>query len=197
MKKVFSLLLALLTVSKALSFGNDELNPSTDSGTMQVRITDSETSSLGVIIEIVNVEVYNEQMGWITLNDYQQNISSVGFTNGDESLLANTTIPVGTYTKLRLTFGEANTVYTKAYNDRKTNNLWFLTDNDRQVEIAINENVTANETDDVVIDFDISTSISVLDNEYLIHPTVKEFQNPTTIAAESIADLSVLHHGTH
>lgn len=186
MKKIFALLLGLITVSNALSFGNDnnEPKPSVDIATMQVRITDSEISSFGLIIEIVNVEVYNEKTGWIILNDYQQTIASEGFSNGDASLLANNRVPVGTYTKLRLTFGATNTIYTLAYQNRQTNDLWFMNSDDRQVEIPIHEEVTTDELAEVLLDFDVSTSISFLDDEYIIQPVVEEFKDPAMIAVD-------------
>ncbi len=194
MKKVFAILIGLITVSNALSLGihNDDLKPSADRATMQVRITDSEACSFGLIIEIVNVEVYSDKTGWIVLNDYQQTIASEGFIHGDESLLANNKVPVGTYTKLRLTFGSTNTIYNISYENRKTNELWFMNSDDRQVEIPIHEEIEANELSEILLDFDISTSISVLDNEYILQPVVAEFKDPATKAIETVVDLNTL-----
>jgi len=193
MKKVFVLMIGLITVSNALSLDNNgDLKPSSDCATMQVRITDSEACSFGLILEIVNVEVYSEKTGWIILNDYQQTIASEGFIHGNESLLANNNVPTGTYTKLRLTFGSNNTIYNIAYQNRTTNDLWFMNSDDHQVEIAIHQEVSAHELSEVLLDFDISTSISVLDNEYILQPVVAEFKDPATKAIETAVDLNTL-----
>lgn len=177
MKKVFTLLLTLLTVSTALSLGNDETTSTTTSGTLQVRITDSETSSFGLTIEIVNVEVYNETTGWISLNNYQQTISSLSFTKGDESLLANANIPSGTYTKLRLTFGEGNSIYNVKTNEG-TSSIIFDSNETRQVEVNISKVVAASDTSEIVINFDVSTSVIVDNNSYILNPVVEEMIDP-------------------
>lgn len=181
MKKVSTFFLLLLIVSNALSFENNTFSgktpgkeePLTESGTMQVRITDSETSTFGVIIEILNLEVYNEKTGWVTLNNYQQSISSAGFTNGSESLLANATVPTGTYTKLRLTFGTANTLYATTYDTRATSDLWFPSSKDQTVEVAINEQVFANATDEVLIHLNVATSVTESDNAFIFRPEMQ------------------------
>ena len=186
MKKVFTLILTLLTVSNALSFDNKKWNSSIDSCTIQVRITDPEESPFGLVLEIVNVEVYNQNSGWITLNDYQQSISSLSFTKGDKSLLANSIIPSGNYTKIRLTFGNTNAIYS----DLATTDLVIESRNNQQVEININQLITANDTNEVLIHFDLSTSITQTNEEYILRPVFEEINDPATLDFEVISDLS-------
>lgn len=184
MKKVFTLALTLLTVSTALSF--EGVNPASGSGTMQVRMTNSESSPFGLILDIVNVEVYSEKNGWITLNDYQQSISSLSFTGGEESLLANSDIPFGIYSKLRLTFGSSNSIRSDVHNI-SANDLSFET---RQVEIAIFQQVQESNTSKIYIHFDLATSVTVLESAYVLKPIMEEISDPA--AVKSLPDMNIL-----
>ncbi len=193
MKKLFALVLTLHTVSTTtLSFGNPELTPSSDNGTLQVRITDSEINSFGLNIEIVNIEAYNPDLGWITLNDYQQSISSLSFTSGNQSLLANSIIPSGSYTKLRFTFGNSNSIYSNSNNDWVTSDLVFTSDQKNQVEININRYVSANDTSEVVVNFDVANSVSVVNENLVLNPAFEELKDPAIIAGEAVIDFTAL-----
>lgn len=184
MKKVFTLALTLLTVSTALSF--EGVNPTSGNGTIQVRMTNSESSPFGLILDIVNVEVYSEKSGWITLNDYQQSISSLSFTGGEESLLANSDIPFGTYSKLRLTFGSSNSIRSEVHNI-SANNLSF---EKRQIEIDIFEQVKENNTSKIYVHFDLTTSVTVIDETYVLKPVIEEISDPSKI--QTLSDFNIL-----
>lgn len=193
MKKVFAFALTLLTVSTTtLSFGNPELTPPADSSTLQIRITDSDINSFSLNIQIVNVEAYNENLGWITLNDYQQNISSLSFTSGNESLLANSVIPSGSYTKLRFTFGESNSIYSNSNSDWVTSNLTFAGDHSKQVELKIDQHLGANDTNEVRVRFDIANSVSVVEDDLVLNPVFEELKNPATIVKDALVDFTAL-----
>lgn len=184
MKKVFTLALTLLTVSTALS--HEGVNPTSGSGTMQVRMTNSESSPFGLILDIVNVEVYSDKNGWITLNDYQQSISSLSFTGGEQSLLANADIPFGIYSKLRLTFGSSNSIISDVHNI-SANDLTFET---RQIEIPILQHVGEHNPGKIYIHFDLTTSVSVLDETYVLKPVMEEISDPAS--KSSLPDINVL-----
>jgi len=193
MKKLFALILTLNTVSTTtLSYGNPELTPSSDSSTLQIRITDSEINNFGLNIEIVNIEAYNPNLGWITLNDYQQSISSLSFTSGNQSLLANSIIPVGSYTKLRFTFGNSNSIYSNSNNDWVTSDLVFTSNEKNQVEININRYVNENDTNEVLVHFDMANSVSVVNEDLVLNPVFEELKDPATIAGEAVIDFTTL-----
>ncbi len=178
MKKLMLLFLALITVSTTQANG---LTPSgkpaaETKGNLQVKISDSKTNSFGIVIEITKVEVYSEKTGWIALNDYQQSIASAGFTKGNESLLANAEIPAAAYSKLRLTFGTTNSIYTVNGSESRTNRLSFANNTDRFVEIGINQDIRPGKNNTVMIDFDTSTSVSVSNDAYFIQPVMEEIQ---------------------
>lgn len=182
MKKFMILFLALIAVSttQANSLGNSEKPGSKINGNLQVKISDSKTNSFGIVIEITKVEIYSEKTGWIALNDYQQSISSAGFTKGNESLLANAEIPVSAYSKLRLTFGTTNSIYTVSGNESRTSYLSFANNTDRFVEIDINQQILPGKNNTVMIDFDTSTSVSVFDDAYFIQPVMEEIRERNT-----------------
>lgn len=181
MKKVFALVLTLHTFSYALSFENStialksgELDTAATRGSMEVRMTNSESSCFGLILNIVNIEVYNNKTGWISLNNYDQRISSTSFMNGEESLLANSDLPSGTYTKLRLTFGNSNYLRSSA-NGISPNDLRLK---QQAVEIDIFQQVNANNPSMLFIHFDLTTSVTVLPEMYVLNPVMEEITNP-------------------
>ncbi|WP_300666028.1 DUF4382 domain-containing protein [Fluviicola sp.] len=178
MKKLMLLFLALITVSttQANGLNASEKPGSKINGNLQVKISDSKTNSFGIVIEITKVEIYSEKTGWIALNDYQQSISSAGFTKGNESLLANAEIPAAAYSKLRLTFGTTNSIYTVNGSESRTNHLSFANNSDRFVEIAINQEIHPGKNNTIMIDFDTSTSVSVFDDAYIIQPVMEEIR---------------------
>jgi len=192
MKKFFILVLLLHTVSNALSFENNRPTVSNDSCALQVRITDSEINSFGLNIQIVNVEVYSENSGWITLNNFQQNISSFSFTSGNESLLANAIIPQGVYTKVRLTFGNANTLYSNTTDANASDQLTFASNEDKKVEIDIQQYLYEKDTNEVLLHFDVSNSISFLDNKFIIVPDFQEIKGTEIEATEKQTDMHSL-----
>ncbi len=192
MKKVFILVLLLHTVSNALSFESTKPTAENDSCALQVRITDSEINSFGLNIEIVNVEVYNENLGWITLNDFQQNISSLSFTSGNESLLANAIIPEGIYTKVRLTFGNSNTLYSNTTEANASDQLNFISNDDKKVEIEIEQYLFEKDTNQVLIHFDVSNSITFIEDEFIIAPDFQEMKGSAIQATEKPTDVNSL-----
>ncbi len=188
MKKFMLLFLTLIAVSTTQANGLNlsEKPGSKINGNLQVKISDSKTNSLGIVIEITKVEIYSEKTGWIALNDYQQSIASAGFTKGNESLLANAEIPAAVYSKLRLTFGTTNSIYTVNGNESRRNHLSFANNTDRFVEIDINQQILPGKNNIVMIDFDTSTSISVFDDAYFIQPVMEEFRQGTARSNEMV-----------
>lgn len=178
MKKFMMLFLTLIAVSttQANGLNNSEKPGSKINGNLQVKISDSKTNSFGIVIEITKVEIYSEKNGWIALNDYQQSIASAGFTKGNESLLANAEIPVAVYSKLRLTFGTTNSIYTVSGNESRTSYLSFANNAERSVEIDINQQILPGKNNTIMIDFDTSTSVSVSDDTYFIQPVMEEIR---------------------
>lgn len=184
MKKVSALLLTLLTLhSFSYALSSDELSAvwsgnESDSvmnkGSMEVRMTNSESSCFGLILNIVNIEVYNDKTGWVTLNNYDQRISSTSFMNGEESLLANSDLPSGTYSKLRLTFGNSNYLRSSV-NNISPNDLRLK---QQQVEIPIFQEVNSEMPSQVFIHFDLTTSVTVLPEMYVLNPVMEEIANP-------------------
>lgn len=188
MKKFMILFLALIAVSTTQANGlcNSEKPGSKINGNLQVKISDSKTNSFGIVIEITKVEIYSEKTGWIALNDYQQSIASAGFTKGNESLLANAEIPATAYSKLRLTFGTTNSIYTISGNESRTSYLSFANNTDRSVEIDINQQILPGKNNTVMIDFDTSTSVSLLNDSYFIQPVMEEFRQGTIRTNEMV-----------
>ncbi len=188
MKKFMMLFLTLIAVSTTQANGLNvsEKPGSKINGNLQVKISDSKTNSFGIIIEITKVEIYSEKTGWIALNDYQQTIASAGFTKGNESLLANAEIPAAAYSKLRLTFGTTNSIYTVNGNESRRSYLSFANNTDRFVEIDINQQLLPGKNNTVMIDFDTSTSVSLFDDAYFIQPVMEEFRPGTVRTNEAV-----------
>lgn len=189
MKKVIATFLTLLTISLAYSNDGIKSKKIENNATLQVRLTDLDQSSYGLVIEIINVEIYNEKLGWVVLNEFQQTISSYSFSKGNESLLANELIPAGKYSKLRITFGTSNSIYRIDNVNGHSKKLDFETNDARQVEVSIDENFVQNEESELLVDFNVSNSILNIGNQYLLNPDLEVVNNPSKVTLSTASKL--------
>lgn len=154
-------------------------NPGT-MGTMKVKMTDDPANYAALNMEITKVEAFSEQSGWITLNSQSQMVSVLSLTNGTETILANTAVSAGVYSKLRITFGSANTLTLNAESGGNTCNLGFGSNLNHQVEIEIDEQVESNSTAEILIDFNVAGSIIGSGTTYFINPIMEIIEDAGT-----------------
>jgi hypothetical protein len=197
MKKFIALGLIATMGIVAQSCNKDEAtaNPGT-MGTMKVKMTDDPANYAALNMEITKVEAFSEQSGWITLNSQSQMVSVLSLTNGTETILANTAVSAGVYSKLRITFGSTNTLVLNAESGGNTCNLGFGSNSSHQVEIEINEQVESNSTAEILIDFNVAGSIIGSGTTYIVNPIMEIIEDAGTgvkgdVDGESFAHVTV------
>lgn len=155
---------------------DDDNNPA---GTFKVEMTDAPGDYSALNVEITKVEVYKENSGWINLNGNTQNINVLSLTNGTETTIASSTsLESGTYSKVRLTFGTNGTINLHGQGSAFT--LGFNSEDDKQVEVQIDENFNSSSSTTVLLDFDVARSVSVVNDDYLLDPVITEIDDENT-----------------
>jgi hypothetical protein len=145
----------------------------------KVRMTDAPGNFTGLYVQLTRVDAYIEQQGWVNLSTENRLISVLDLTNGAETTLSlNEQAVVGTYSKLKLTFGTDNSLL--IYGGSATIGLSFSSPASDEVIIDINEEVSAGTTTEVLLDFNVAESVWQMGNTYLMHPAISEIEDEST-----------------
>jgi hypothetical protein len=198
MKRIhkYSLLLAVMAALVFSSCKNDVVNPdggTPSPGTFKAYLTDAPADYEALNIEILKVQAWHaaeENSGWVMLNNNARTVNILKFTNGlDMELtpLNNLEVPEGRYTKLRLTFGENNTL---VLNPAASAALGILGGGSgvfdlnfagsREVDVAIDEQVNKKQGAHVLVDFDATQSVYYDLNRFILRPSLSVVHNTTT-----------------
>lgn len=154
-----------------------------------VKMTDAPGDYEGLDVKVVGVEAYLEGQGWVELDSRAQAIDVLDLTNGAEVTLAQkANAQIGVYTKLKVKFDadakltlNANAMAEGGGGSILSDNTLQLTwEGPREIEIAINEEVTANAGADVLLDFDVAQSIVKDVDQYMLKPTIREIKQTQT-----------------
>lgn len=165
--KTIKLIVATVLVSGlAFTSCKKDDNSEAEPKNMSVRMTDAPGDYSRLDVEIASVEAYNESKGWIMLRNETQVVSVLDLTNGNEvELVSETKVKSGSYTKLRLTFGDNNKIWV---NTEASVDLPFVTTEfdlafsspSKQYEIVIDEEVDRNSGSSILLDFNVAESVS-------------------------------------
>jgi len=158
----------------------------TPGNTFKVRMTDAPGDFVALEMEIVGVDIYHNTEGWINLSSETQMISVLDLTNGQEIELAhNTAVNAGLYTKIRIRFGDNNTL--TLFGEMQSGGLGNIDvslawNGPKEAVIEINREVSAESGADVLVDFHVAESVSegVSLGEYVMHPVITEIRDAQT-----------------
>lgn len=168
------------TVLVVQSCNKEDVTPTEQTGTMKVKMTDAPANYASLNVEISKIEAFVQNKGWVTLNNQTQIVSVLSLTNGTESIVANSSVSAGLYSKLRFTFGNTNSVTMNGTSGNQTYNLGFGTNTTHQVEVEINEQVQTNATTEVLLDFNAATSVIAFGQSYILNPVITEIEDTQT-----------------
>lgn len=171
-------------------------NPSSTSqaGTFKVRMTDAPGDYEGLYVEIDKVEAYLEGSGWVLLNNQAQMVSVLDLTNGAETNIAyQSNVEAGAYSKLRLTFGENNSIKLNSSSElglqlpagvSSTATLDLdagaMLGAERTVEIEIDETVSAEAGANVLLDFNVAQSVIESPEGWMLDPIITSIKDELT-----------------
>lgn len=159
-------------VSAILVFGFASCKKDKDAPgkSFKVRMTDSPGDFVQLNLQITSVDVYSQSQGWVNLSSQTQSVNVVSLTNGAEIELANaTSVSVGTYTKVRVTFASQASVMLVG-GGSSLSLSW--TGGQQQVEIAIEAQVSGSVGANILLDFNVAQSVTEVGGAYFINPFI-------------------------
>ncbi|WP_439880831.1 DUF4382 domain-containing protein [Pontibacter sp. MBLB2868] len=153
-------------------------NESDNTGTakMQVRMTDSPGDYEEVNIDVQSVQVHKEtdgdDAGWITLDEINPGVYNLlDFANGNDTLLASSTLPAGKISQIRLILGNDNSLKLK---DGTVVPLKTPSGQQSGVKLDINADLESDVTYVLLLDFDAAKSVVPRGNGmYNLKPVIR------------------------
>jgi hypothetical protein len=181
--------IALATIFASCDKHDTAINPTSGGGSsassMRVKMTDSPGDYVSLNMSVTSVQAYLQDSGWITLNNNVHTMNVISLTNGSSTDLSyNTNIKTGVYTKIKLVFGENNTIVVNGSGSGGGGSIaatYTLTwTGPREVEIPIHKEINAGTYGEVFLDFNVVSSISNAGNQYVINPVITEINDAKT-----------------
>lgn len=178
-----SFILVLMTSSHSFAIGNIEKHyPQKNSIT--IKLTDSPANYAALYVEVLEVALYGEEQGWITVSNQSQYINVLALTNGTELELAQIFASEDIYTRMMIRFGHQNNIY--FYGDRIDENrvetisktLGWKGNHD--IYIPIYQEIPGDNASEIILDFNVAESINKEGNDYTLAPVVKVMENKST-----------------
>ena len=174
-KFLFPIMLGAVALFSACE-SDSEFENGTGSSRMEVRMTDAPGDYEEVNIEIVSVQVQKEgtddESGWVTLDEINPGIYNLlDFANGNDTLLASSTLPAGTISQIRLILGDENTVKLKS---GEVVDLKTPSGQTSGVKLQVNAELVEDVTYTMLLDFDAARSVVPKGNGgYNLKPVIR------------------------
>lgn len=182
MKKIIFALLALILCAACSDDSSVNTTETIPDGHGRIRVVafDAPAENLDhVYLHVVEVNLKTqESQPWITLARPDTIIDFLDLVNGINVIVADTIIPTGTYTQLRLVLGDGNSVVV----DGETFPLKVPSGQQSGVKINLNFSLANREVAELYVDFDASKSVqwNPGQNLYMMHPTFKAYKRTTS-----------------
>ena len=167
----------------------DTANPSSQTGTISLNLTDApgDYKAVYVTIKEVHVHVQDNNESWKLISSPNKTFDLLTLRNGVRTSLGLNDLPVGTYTQIRLLLssvsdGEDNLLDTPhpygnyvLFNDNTTQELKVPSGLKNGIKLVGNFTITANTTTVITLDFDADKSVVKAGNsgQWLLKPVIK------------------------
>ncbi len=152
---VLSLLLTWCSNQNRIAGGSSE----TQNGTAKLRIYLSDRPLPDTVehlyVEIHEVQVFSQDLGWITAATLDTVIDVAELSNGGRMALADTLVPAGAYSQLRILFGTGNSLVVNG----ASHALVLSNDQDSGSTIHLDLTLSAGQAMDVLVDFNATESV--------------------------------------
>lgn len=169
MKTLFHLVNVALIIT--LSLAQVSCRKENPSGKMTVLMTDAPANYTEVNVHVVGLQVHHATSGWIDLPVNQGVYNLLDLQNDvTATLAANTQIPIGQITQLRMILGNNNSIV----DSLGTYPLKIPSGAETGLKININQTITVNNHVQILLDFDALSSVVVEGNgTYSLKPVIK------------------------
>lgn len=183
----FAILVALSLLFTGCDLGSDE-----GTGTMTVEMTDAPIDSadaVNVFIERVEVNNTQNEEGWVTLSEPQQEYNLLELTNGATAVIGSAELEAGLYPQIRLVLsqnGHSVEIDGTVYD--------MFVPSGPQTGIKLNINAEIQEDIEYVLLLDFDASRSVVEagenqqNPYILKPVIKAVEKAITGNIEGVVD---------
>jgi hypothetical protein len=159
---------------------NNNNNGGSNATTFKVRMTDAPGNYSAMTAQITSVDAMIDGE-WVNLSSENQMVSVLTLTNGEEEVIANdNTAETGHYTALRLTFGNDNSINTNDESGDHSFDLSWGVGVDHQVIIPIDRQMESGDDQEVLLDFNVASSISNSLGTYWFSPDVNWIEDEDT-----------------
>ena len=167
-------LIALLGLFAGCSDDNTTA-PVSGTGFIKVNLMDAPGDYQQVNLEVIRIEIHasdnaDSTSGWSVISEDTTYVDLLTLTEGNIAVLADSTLPAGTYTQVRLVLGEQNTVMV----DSLLHGLDFPSGS--QSGLKLNHPFTINDGAlyEFTLDFDVDRSIHLTGNgQYKMKPVIR------------------------
>ncbi len=153
-------------------------NPELGVGSMQVFLIDAPGDYDEVNVEVVGVRVHqgegDSDSGWHSVAADTTVLNLLDYTDGNYAVLADSTLPAGHYTQVRLLLGEGNTVVV----DGEVHDLTVPSGSQSGLKLNHPFDIEDGETYAVTLDFDADRSVHQTGGgQYKLHPVIRLIVN--------------------
>ena len=171
-----SLLLALgLATLLVGGCSDDTTAPAQGTGFIKVNLVDAPGDYQQVNVEVIRIEVHradpaDSNSGWMVISEDTTYVDLLTLTAGNMAVLADSTLPAGSYTQVRLILGENNTVMV----DSMLHDLEVPSG--QQSGLKLNHPFTINDGAlyEFTLDFDADRSVHMTGNgRYMLKPVIR------------------------
>jgi hypothetical protein len=180
MKRILLFTVIGVVAAFGLASCNDE-TPKAEPRQMKVRMTDSPGNYAALNMTITGVEAYHESQGWIQLSSNTHAVNVASLTNGSEVELANKyNMQAGHYTRVKVKFGGTSSLVVNATGSGSGvsfNLIWTVP---QEVEVVIDKQIDDNNGANILLDFDVASSIVESGSQYTIHPVITYMDHENT-----------------
>lgn len=164
-------------------------NNSTQTATLQVRLTDAPGDYQEVNVDIqdvqVNADAGSSNSGWKSLDIKKGVYNLLKFTNGLDTLLGSVELPAGRVSQIRLVLGSNNALKI----DGQSIDLSTPSAEQSGLKILVNTDLKAGVTYKITLDFDAARSIVNTGNTtYILKPVINSIVEAQSGAIKGTVD---------
>lgn len=153
---------------------DDAITSGDGKGRLIIRMTDSPASYDSVVIYVDSIRVHvstsDTTAGWVTVSTTPAVYNLLDYVNGQDTVIGNATVPVGTYSQLRLHIGPGSYVVVNGVQHPLT----IPSGMQSGLKLNIHATILSDITYTLMLDFDAGRSIVVTGNgEYILKPVIR------------------------
>jgi hypothetical protein len=155
MKKLSILVSCALFATSALLFNGCKKDDTHPTSTLVISMKDAPAAYDEVNVEVIEIQVHTDADGWITVPVTDSIYNLLLLQGNNATFLANTVIPSGTLSQVRLILGEHNSVVVGG----TSYPLLLSSEDETGLKLNIHQNLIGGVTYDLLLDFHADESV--------------------------------------